>query len=98
MAPSVLELAAGADLLIHDAQYTSEEFQAKYDWGHSTVEYAVEVGTRAEVGMLALFHHDPSHSDDFVDSLAADARAANSSRSMEIFAAHEGLTVTLAAH
>jgi phosphoribosyl 1,2-cyclic phosphodiesterase len=98
VAPSVLELAAGADLLIHDAQYTSEEFQAKYDWGHSTVEYAVEIGTRAEVGMLALFHHDPSHSDDFVDSLAAEARAANSSRSMEIFAAHEGLTVTLAAH
>jgi phosphoribosyl 1,2-cyclic phosphodiesterase len=98
VAPSVLELAVGADLLIHDAQYTAEEFQAKYDWGHSTVEYAVEVGTRAGVGMLALFHHDPSHSDDFVDSLAADARASNSSRSMEIFAAHEGLTVTLAAH
>ena len=98
VAPSVLNLAAGADLLIHDAQYTSEEFRAKSDWGHSTVEYAVEVGSRAEVGMLALFHHDPAHSDDFVDSLAAEARSANGNRSMEIFAAHEGLTVTLAAH
>jgi phosphoribosyl 1,2-cyclic phosphodiesterase len=98
IAPEVLELAAGANLLIHDAQYTATEFRAKCDWGHSTVEYAVEVGSKAQVGMLALFHHDPSHSDDFVDSLAAEARATNSSRSMEIFAAHEGLTVTLSPH
>src|SRR4029453_7642653 len=41
--PAVLELARGADLLIHDAQYTAEEFAVKTDWGHSPVEYAVNV-------------------------------------------------------
>jgi phosphoribosyl 1,2-cyclic phosphodiesterase len=91
----VVALAKGADLLIHDAQYTLDEFRAKRDWGHSTVEYAVEVAGRADASMLALFHHDPAHSDDFVDGLAAEARAANGYRDTEIFAAHEGLTVTL---
>ena len=47
----------------------------KSDWGHSTVEYAVNVAERAGVGTLALFHHDPAHSDDFVDSLASEAAA-----------------------
>ena len=74
--PAVLEFARGADLLIHDAQYTVEEFAVKSDWGHSTVEYAVNVAERAGVGTLALFHHDPAHSDDFVDSLASEARQA----------------------
>jgi phosphoribosyl 1,2-cyclic phosphodiesterase len=96
IANEVLDLADGVDLLIHDAQYTADEFRTKRDWGHSTVEYAVHVAVEADVGMLALFHHDPSHSDDFVDGLAAEARVAKGCRTMEIFAAHEGLTVVLA--
>jgi phosphoribosyl 1,2-cyclic phosphodiesterase len=93
--PAVVALARGADLLIHDAQYTAKEFRKKSDWGHSTIEFAVEVAEQAEVGMLALFHHDPAHTDDFVDGLAAEARAVSRRRSMKIFAAHEGLTLAL---
>ena len=93
--PAVLELARGADLLIHDAQYTAEEFAVKADWGHSTVEYAVNVAERAGVGTLALFHHDPAHSDDFVDHLAMEARAACRTRSLDIFAAREGLRLVI---
>jgi hypothetical protein len=93
--PAILELARGADLLIHDAQYTAEEFRSKSDWGHSTVEFAVAVAEQAEVGMLALFHHDPSHSDDLVDALTLQARASCGRRAMKIFAAREGLTLSL---
>ena len=60
---SGLELAVGADLLLHDAQYTEDEYPAKLGWGHSSVAHAVEFAQVAEVGRLLLFHHDPSHSD-----------------------------------
>ncbi|MPY95854.1 MAG: MBL fold metallo-hydrolase [Acidimicrobiia bacterium] len=96
IAPAVVELAQGVDLLIHDAQYTQDEFRQKRDWGHSTVEYAVEVGLAAKAGMLALFHHDPTHDDGTIDRLTADARAARGCRPLEVLAAHEGLTVALA--
>lgn len=95
--PRVLELARGVDLLIHDAQYTQEEFRQKRDWGHSTIEYAVEVALAAKAGMLALYHHDPGHDDATVDRLAADARAARGCRPLEVLAAHEGLSISLAA-
>ena len=91
----VLELADGVDLLIHDAQYTLEEFAAKLDWGHSTAEYAVEVARRAGAKSVALFHHDPSHSDDTIDCMAAAARLCAARFGIEVIAAHEGLTVTL---
>ena len=93
--PAVLELCAGADLLIHDAQFTNDEFTTKSDWGHCTVEYAVEVAAQAGVRRLALFHHDPSHSDTDVDELLAGAREYAAGRVEEVIAASEGLTVAL---
>ncbi len=95
VAESVLALADGVDLLIHDAQFTRDEFSAKRDWGHSTVEYAVDVALQAGAGMLALYHHDPNHDDATVDRLTADARAHRGCRPLEVLAAHEGLTVAL---
>ena len=92
---AVLELCEGADLLIHDAQYTPEEFAAKRDWGHCTVEYAVHVAAEAGVRRLALFHHDPTHDDAFVDCLLERARLAAGPRVEEVIAASEGLTVVL---
>ncbi len=91
----VLELCEGADLLIHDAQYTPEEFATKRDWGHCTVDYAVHVAAQSGVKRLALFHHDPSHDDTMVDCLLAGARVAARGRINEVFAASEGLTVVL---
>jgi phosphoribosyl 1,2-cyclic phosphodiesterase len=95
--PDVVELCEGADLLIHDAQYTPEEFAQKSHWGHCTVEYAVAVAHEAKVKRLALFHHDPSHADDAVDGMLDRAHAAARAIGCEaeIFAAAEGLTVSL---
>ena len=91
----VLELCDGADLLIHDAQYTPEEFARKTHWGHCTVDYAIEVAAEAGVKRLALFHHDPSHDDVTVDCLLAGARSSAVGRIDEVIAAAEGLTVVL---
>jgi len=93
--PGVLALAEGVDLLIHDAQFDSLEFSMRPDWGHCSIEYAVEVAARAGAGTLALFHHDPSHTDDRVDELLVEARAMAERRGVpEVVAAHQGLTVS----
>jgi len=73
VADSVLELCDGVDLLIHDAQFTDDEFADRPHWGHCTIEYALEVARQAKVRALVLFHHDPSHHDEFLDGVSADA-------------------------
>jgi peroxiredoxin/phosphoribosyl 1,2-cyclic phosphodiesterase len=72
--PQLLDLAAGADCLIHDAQYTAAEYEGKVGWGHSTVETAVDTAIRAGVRRLYLFHHDPQHTDADLDAMLALAR------------------------
>ena len=88
----------GADLVIHDAQYTEEEYRQRVGWGHSTVDYAVDVAMAAGVKRVALFHHDPTHDDPAMERLEASAKArvqAAGSR-MEVFAAREGLELNIA--
>lgn len=91
----VRELCAGADLLIHDAQYTVEDFAAKSTWGHCTVDFAVWVAIECGVRRLALFHHDPVRSDDRIDELVGCARAVGRARGVEVFAAAERMVVEL---
>ncbi len=96
IAPSVLELCRDADLVIHDAQYEPHEFAMKSDWGHCTVAYAVRVAAEAGARRLALFHHDPTHGDDVIDRLCAEAQAlAVGTSVVEVVAAAEGLTMAL---
>ncbi|MGD8306507.1 MAG: MBL fold metallo-hydrolase [Ignavibacteria bacterium] len=64
--PKVVSLSKGADLLIHDGQYTSEELKRKRGWGHSSFYQAIEVAERANVKMLVITHHDPDHDDEFL--------------------------------
>ena len=87
----------GADLLIHDAQYTAAEYPQKIGWGHSTVEYVLDMAIGARVGRLALFHHDPMRTDDAVDALVAQARerVAGVGAALEVIAAAEGLEIAL---
>jgi len=64
--PQVVALARGADLLVHDAQYTAEELQKRRGWGHSSYDQAMQVAELAGVKQLALTHHDPEHDDEFL--------------------------------
>ena len=94
---NVLELCDGADLLIHDAQYTPREFREKSHWGHCTVEYALHVAKEAGAHRLALFHHDPAHGDDELDRLLSEARCISNGIGGvdEVVAAAEGLVINL---
>jgi ribonuclease BN (tRNA processing enzyme) len=90
----VRDLCTGADVLIHDAQYTREEFAVKSDWGHCTLDYAAWLARECGVGTLALFHHDPSHDDRTIDWLRDDL-VARCDDGIKIIAAYEGLTLDL---
>jgi ribonuclease BN (tRNA processing enzyme) len=95
VAEGVLELCAGVDLLVHDAQYSPSELRAKPDWGHSSVDYAVHVAREAGARRLALFHHDPAHGDDEIDRMLASVRPAAEAAGIAVFAAAEGMAVDL---
>lgn len=88
-----IDLCRGADLLIHDAQYTPSEFEQKSTWGHCTLEYAVWLAAEAGIRRLALFHHDPAHHDDILDTLVDAAIDCGSKVGVEVFAAREGMVV-----
>ncbi len=74
--PTLKKLAAGADILIYDAQYTPEEYPSKVGWGHSTWQAGADLARAAGVPQLVLFHHDPTRTDAQLAALEADARAA----------------------
>jgi phosphoribosyl 1,2-cyclic phosphodiesterase/CheY-like chemotaxis protein len=84
-----------ADLLIHDAQYTAQEYSAKVGWGHSSIEYAVKIAEHARVKRLALTHHDPGRDDAAMDGLLAEVQTGlrQTGSSLEVFAAAEGQSV-----
>jgi phosphoribosyl 1,2-cyclic phosphodiesterase len=88
---SGFDLAAGADLLIHDAQYTSEEYEARVGWGHSRVDDAVGLARIAGAKRLVTFHHDPAHDDAELDAMLADARA-QAGDGLEVLPGREGST------
>jgi CheY-like chemotaxis protein len=94
------EFLHDADLVIHDTQYLAAEYADKHGWGHSTVEYAVDVALAARVKRLALFHHDPQRTDVAMDRIlaAATERAEASGLSLEVLAAAEGMELRLAEH
>jgi phosphoribosyl 1,2-cyclic phosphodiesterase len=66
---SGLALAADADALIHDAQYTDGEYASRVGWGHSTLGHALAFATMANASRLVTFHHDPGHDDDELDAM-----------------------------
>jgi phosphoribosyl 1,2-cyclic phosphodiesterase len=88
---------ADADLVIHDAQYTPEEYRSKRHWGHSTFEYAVQLAAAAGVRRLALSHHEPTHDDQCLSIIEQQARdlASGLPSLKDVFCACEGWEIDL---
>ncbi len=91
------EFMQGVDVVIHEAQYTPQEYPSKRHWGHSTYEYVVQMAALAEVGRLYLTHHDPSHDDECIAQVERAARdlARSLGSPMEVRCAYEGCEITL---
>ena len=93
VASKMLALLHDADLLIHDAQYTTEEYKSKVGWGHSSIPEVVSLAMEARVKRLVLFHHDPDRFDDHIDVLVANCKEVLNDLPLECFAAHEGMEI-----
>ena len=93
--PEIIEFARGADLVIHDAQYLQDEYfsrtKPKKGWGHSTIEMAAEVASKAGVARLALFHHEPSRNDEAMQAVERESKRLFPGSLI----AHEGMEISL---
>jgi phosphoribosyl 1,2-cyclic phosphodiesterase len=85
----------GADLVIHDAQYTLDEFPAKTGWGHMPMEHAVDYAVLAGARRLALFHHDPSRDDKAIDRICKRAQTRAAKSALQVDAASERRVIEL---
>ena len=91
---SGFSLASGADLLLHDAQYSVAEYKTKTGWGHSSMDDTLLFASRTGVKKLLLAHHDPSHSDEQLNELFADLKKRNN-YSFDYELAAEGMVIDL---
>lgn len=90
----LIEFARDANVLIHDAQYTTDEYlgqigSSKQGWGHSTAAMALDVAQAAHVRQLVLFHHDPQHDDNTIAHIVSQTNAPD----LAVRAARQGLTL-----
>ena len=92
----LIDFVKDVDLLIQDAQYSPEEYVQRRGWGHGSTDYVTDVAVEAGAKRMALFHHEPTHTDDDLDRMVdfARARAAEVGSKVEIFAAAEGQELT----
>ena len=92
---ALLQLSRGADYLIYDSQYTTEEYyglngqMSRKNWGHRTAEEGLKLAKEARVKNFVLFHHDPAHNDDFIREIEIKAKTVFPNS----IAAYEGLKI-----
>jgi phosphoribosyl 1,2-cyclic phosphodiesterase len=93
----LLDFFHGADILIHDCQYTKKEYFAlKIGWGHSYFEHAIDSALEAEVKKIVLFHHDPPRTDQELFALEKRCHECMANQSvLEIVVAREGMEILL---
>jgi phosphoribosyl 1,2-cyclic phosphodiesterase len=90
----ILRFFLGADILIHDAQYTAAEYETHLGWGHSSYEHAINAAHKARVKKLVLFHHDPNRTDEQLEELEKNYTAkVRGKTNMEVMMAREGLLI-----
>ncbi len=92
---AVEDFFKGADLLVHDSQYTEEEYKSRVNWGHTSIEWAIAAANRAGVKKLALFHHDPDRTDNQIDEMAKLYCEPDRYGDTEVFFAREGTEIIL---
>jgi phosphoribosyl 1,2-cyclic phosphodiesterase len=88
----LINFVRGVDLLIQDAQYTPEEYVDRRGWGHGSTDYVTDLAVEAGARRVALFHHEPTHTDDEIDRMVeySRKRARELGSDVELFAAAEG--------
>jgi phosphoribosyl 1,2-cyclic phosphodiesterase len=93
----LIEFVRGVDLLVQDAQYTPAEYAQRRGWGHGSTDYVTDVAAEAGARRVALFHHEPTHTDEEIDSMVEYSRnrAREVGSEVEVIAAAEGEELVL---
>jgi phosphoribosyl 1,2-cyclic phosphodiesterase len=96
---ALVQFLRASDILILDSQYTDQEYTEHIGWGHGSISSAVSLAIEAEVQMLVLFHHDPSHDDEMIDKMVESARelVIKSGSDLEVAGAQQGNEILLEA-
>jgi phosphoribosyl 1,2-cyclic phosphodiesterase len=96
-ARAYLRFVHGVDLLIADGMFSEEGYPDRIGWGHASIPAVIEAAAKAEVKQLAVFHHDPQHSDKYLDDLWGKYRGRylTGPQKMDLFWAREGLTLAV---
>jgi ribonuclease BN (tRNA processing enzyme) len=89
------DIAHGADVLLHDAQYRDHEYDAHVGWGHSSIAATMDFAHKAQVDNVVLFHHDPYHTDGELEELLVEAQGKWPGQEHRICLASEGMTIVL---
>jgi phosphoribosyl 1,2-cyclic phosphodiesterase len=89
------QLADAVDVLLHDSQYSEDEYPRHIGWGHCSIEHVVTFAQLTAVKRLVLFHHDPLHTDDALDALCARARQLWDGDEGAVDLAYEGMEIDL---
>ena len=89
------DVACDADLLFHDGQYGDREYPDHIGWGHSALEHVVQFARKSNVDTVALFHHDPYHTDDELEQLLHEVQPQWNDAGVRVVLAREGMSVSL---
>lgn len=92
-----LQFSSGSDFLIHDAEFTEDEYKTTRTWGHSTYNDALRLALAAKVKRLGLYHHNQERSDTAIDEIIQDCSniIGDNGSNLECFAVHEGMEIEL---
>jgi len=89
----ILNFYKGADILIHDTQYSAAEYEKHLGWGHSSYDYAMSAADKTGVKKLVFFHHDPNYNDKKLESMEEQYKNEIKGKGFEIIMAREGLQI-----
>jgi ribonuclease BN (tRNA processing enzyme) len=89
----IIKFFKGADILVHDTQFTQEEFEKHLGWGHSSYELAIDAAIKAKVKKLIFFHHDPGRTDRQLKKLEKKYQSLTADKGLEVLMAREGLVL-----
>ena len=92
-----VKFSCGADLLMHDAEYTQKDYEIKKGWGHSIYKDALKLAMQADVKQFGLFHHNQGRTDTAVDKIVKDCRniIRKNKSDLKCFAVYEGMQIRL---
>lgn len=91
----LIEFIKGSELLLFDTMYTPEEYEAHIGWGHSPVDYVLELASKSGVTRLGLFHYDPLREDNEIDRLVAGLQPLGRAKGVEVFGSREGMALEI---